>query len=77
MPLKTPEQIASAYMAKLLPIAGAAKMFGMSKSTFLRLRQKHGVNSLPGQRVHIADIVSAMEKERLEKKRQGEVSQDT
>ena len=62
-----------AYTAKLLPIADAAKMFGMSKSTFLRLRQKHGVNSLPGQRVHIADIITAMEKERMQKTEKGGV----
>lgn len=67
MPPKTPEQKVSAYTAQLLPVAKAAKMFGMSASTFLRLRQKHGVQSLPGRRVHVDDIISALQQERLQK----------
>ncbi len=66
MPSKTQEKQVEAYTGRLLSIPDAARLFGLSKSSFLRFRKKHGVKTLPGKRVHIADIIAAMERERLD-----------
>jgi hypothetical protein len=55
---------AAEYAAKLLPISKAQKAFGFSESTFLRFRNHHRIPILPGQRLHIDDIIAALERER-------------
>lgn len=55
---------AEQYTANLLTLPEAAQKFGMSASTFLRLRRRHCIAILPGKRVHVADVIAALEKER-------------
>ena len=55
---------AAEYAAKLLPISKAQALFGFKISTFWRFRQNHRIPILPGKRIHIDDIIAALERER-------------
>lgn len=57
-------QKAEEYVAKLLTVSAAQAAFGFSESTFLRFRQRHRIQLLPGKRVHIDDVIAALDRER-------------
>jgi hypothetical protein len=61
------ETIAENYAAKLLPVGVAAKLFGLSLPTFWKLRRRHGIVLLVGRRVHVGDIIDALEKDRKDR----------
>jgi hypothetical protein len=52
------------YVAKLLTVSEAQAAFKLSESTFLRFRQRHKIQVLPGKRIHIDDIIAAMDRDR-------------
>jgi hypothetical protein len=56
--------LAADYAARLLKIPAAAKQFGMSASTFLRFRNRHGIRTLRSDQVHVDDVINALERER-------------
>lgn len=52
------------YCLDELGISAARKLFRFSKSEFYRFRDHHRIESLPGLRIHLLDIVNAFETER-------------
>jgi hypothetical protein len=58
------EALAIEYAAKLLPIRVAADKFAMEPKTFLRFRHRHNIRTLPGNKVHVEDVIQALERER-------------
>ena len=52
------------YVTKLLPVAEAQVAFKFSESTFLRFRQRHKIQVLPGKRIHIDDIIAGLDRDR-------------
>lgn len=58
------QHIARMYAAKLLDVGVAAKAFGLSLATFHRLRRRHGIKTLIGQKIHVDDVINALEQER-------------
>lgn len=64
MPPESQLQAAKDYVAKLLPVGVARELFCMSQSTFLRFRHRHKIALLPGRRVHISDVMAALERDR-------------
>lgn len=61
---KAGEVVAEAYAAKLLTVTVAGEKFGLSRTTFCRLRRRHKIPLLPGLKVHVDDVIAALEKER-------------
>ena len=60
----TSENKAAEYAANLLTISKAQAAFGFKYQTFRRFRKYHQIPILPGKRIHIDDIIAALEKER-------------
>jgi hypothetical protein len=52
------------YCLDALDISAAQELFRFSKSEFFRFRHHHRIESLPGLRIHLLDIVNAFEAER-------------
>ena len=52
------------YCLDALDISAAQELFRFSKSEFYRFRHHHRIESLPGLRIHLLDIVNAFEMER-------------
>lgn len=52
------------YVSKLLTVSAAQAAFGFSESTFLRFRQRHRIQVLPGKRIHTDDIIAGLDRER-------------
>jgi hypothetical protein len=55
---------AQEYAVKMLTVSAAVSAFGFSTSTFMRLRRRHKIQILPGRKVHVDDIIAALERER-------------
>ena len=58
------QKIVEDYVAKLLTVSEAQAAFGFSESTFLRFRQRHRIQLLSGKRVHVDDVIAALDRER-------------
>ena len=52
------------YVAKLLTVSEAQSAFKFSESTFLRFRQRHKIQVLPGKRIHVDDVIAGLDRER-------------
>ena len=63
-PIRATMAEAKGYAAMLITLTAAGRLFGLSTTSFWRLRVRHRVPLVAGGRVHAEDIIGALDAER-------------